>query len=267
MRLILSPLLALGFSFSAYAQDAPTASLEELRAGNAMALADRLLPPDARSDAVSGNVRREHHLPGQAFDAIYTGSVRPGEGQTCVRSEYRVELHDETLGPNAERADPDARLPVTGMSRYEKIALAEAETGSPCAPASGFVSASEQYPDRQLYAMRTLAEMIGVAGSGGITPEQVDCTADGKPCDGVAALAALDIGQLTAVRITSGRKRCDPSEGRVRTCYAEPVREGEPFDIEATLSADSGKMWRASWSAVNGKPLALTLRKTLIPPF
>ncbi|NVD45688.1 hypothetical protein [Qipengyuania atrilutea] len=264
---MLSPLLVLGLSSIAYAQDGPTASLEELRAGDAMALADRLLPADARGDVVSGTLRREHHLPGQAFDAIYTGSVRPGDGQTCVRSEYRAELHDETADPNAERADPEARLPVTRTSRHEKIALAEPETGSTCAPATGFIHASGHYPDRQLYAMRTFAEMIGVAGAGGIAPAQVDCTADGELCDGVATLAALDIGQLAAVRVSSGRKRCDPAQGSVRTCYAEPVQEGEPFEIEATLSAGSGQMWKASWTAANGKPLALTLRKSLIPPF
>lgn len=267
MRRIICFSLAVGLASPAHAQDGPTASLEELRAGNAMSLADRLLPADVRNDVISGTLKREHHLPGQAFDAIYTGSIRPGERQTCLQSEYRVELHDETVDPNAERADPDARLPVTNTSRYEKIALANADSGTGCAPATGFVHASVQYPDRQLYAMRTLAEIIGVAGSGGIAPEQVDCTAGGEPCDGVAQLAALDIGELSAVSITSGRKRCDPAEGRVRTCYSEPIAAGDPFLIEATLSAGSGQIWKASWTAENGRPLALSLRKSMIAPF
>ena len=267
MRLFSSLSIAVALALPVHAQDGPTASLEELRAGDAMALADRLLPADARNDVVSGTVRREHHLPGQAFDAIYTGSIRPGDGKTCVRWDYRVELHNETVDPNDERADPEARLPITKTSRNEEIALANADSATGCAPATGFVQARGQYPDRQLYAMRTFAEMIDVAGAGGIAPEQVDCADGGEPCDGVAKLAALDIGQLSGVRITSGRKRCDPAEGRVRTCHVEPVQEGEPFDIEATLSAGSGQMWEASWTAVNGKPLALTLRKSLIPPF
>ena len=232
-----------------------------------MSLADRLLPADVRDDVVSGSVRREHHLPGQAFDAIYTGSIRRGEGQTCLQSEYRVELHNEAVDPNAERADPKARLPVTKTFRNEKIALGDVDGANGCVPVTGFVSASEQYPDRQLYAMRTLAEIIGVAGVGGIASEQVDCTAEGGPCDGIAQLAALDIGELSTVRITSGRKRCDPSEGRVRTCYNETIVSGNPFHIEATLSAGSGQIWKANWTAENGKPLALSLRKSMIAPF
>ena len=267
MRQIICFSLAVGLASAAYAQDAPTASLEELRAGNAMSLVDRLLPADVRNDVISGTLRREHHLPGQAFDAIYTGSIRPGEGQTCLQSEYRVELHDESFDPNAERSDPDARLPVTKTSRYEKIALANRDNGTGCAPATGFVHVSGQYPDRQLYAMRTLAEIIGVAAAGGIAPEQVDCAAEGEPCDGVAQLAALDIGELSTVSITSGRKQCNPAEGRVRTCYSETIVAGDPFHIEATLSAGSGRIWKANWTAENGKPLALSLRKSMIAPF
>lgn len=267
MRLIYCLLLSVGPATAVYAQDGPTASLEELRAGNAMSLAERLLPADARDDVVSGTVRREYHLPGQAFDAIYAGSIRPGDEQTCLQSEYRVELHDETVDPNAERADPNARLPVTRTSRHEKVALANPDSAISCAPVTGFVHASGKYPDRQIYAMRTLAKMIGVAGAGGIAPEQVDCTDEGEPCDGVAKLAALDIGLLSTVLVMSGRKRCDPAEGRVRTCYSEPIAEGDPFDIEATLSAGSGQIWKASWSAEDGKPVALILRKSMIATF
>lgn len=267
MRLIFCPLLALGLTFTAHAQDGPTASLKELRAGDAMALADRLLPADARGDVVSGIVRREHHLPGQAFDAIYTGSVRPGAGQTCVRTEYRVVLHNETVDPNAERADPNARLPVTKTSRHEKIALANPNSAVGCATSTGFVHADRQYPERQVYALRTLAEMVAVARAGGINDEQVDCRTQGDLCDGLAQLSKLDLNSLSAVRVTSGRKHCNPSEGRVRTCYAEPIGAGNPFDIEATLSAGPGQIWKVSWTAEDGKPLTLSLRKSMIPTF
>jgi hypothetical protein len=267
MRLIFCSLLALGLTFTAHAKDGPTASLKELREGDAMALADRLLPPDARDDVVSGIVRREHHLPGQAFDAIYTGSVRPGAEQTCVRTEYRVVLHNETVDPNAERADPSARLPVTETSRHEKIALANTVNAAGCTTATGFVQADLQYPDRQVYALRTLAEMVAVAQAGGINDEQVDCRTQGDLCDGVAQLAELDVNSVSTVRITSGRKHCNPLEGRVRTCYAEPIGAGNPFEIEATLSAGPEQIWKASWTAEDGKPLALSLRKSMIPPF
>lgn len=260
-------LLALGLISPAQAEDGRSASLKELRAGDAMALADQLLPSEMRGDAVSGIVRREHHLPGQAYDAIYTGSIRPGDGQTCVRSEYRVVLHDETAEPNAERADLNVRLPVTKTARSEKVALANPGSSTGCVAATGLVRKDGQYAELQVYALRTLADMIAGAQAGRINDEQVDCRTLGEPCDGVAELAKLNLHSLSAVRITSGRKRCEPLDGRSRICSAEPIQVGDTFDIEATVLAGSLQIWKASWTAENGKPLSLSLRKSMIPVF
>lgn len=267
MRFILCPLLALGLTFTAQAGDERSASLKELRAGDAMALADQILPAEMRDDVVSGIVRREYHLPGQAYDAIYTGIIRLGDGQTCVRSEYRVVFHDEAAEPDAERADPYVRLPVTKTTRGEKVALANPDSSTGCVAATGFVRKDGQYPELQVYALRTLAEMIAVAQAGRINDEQVDCHIKGNPCNGVAELAKLDLNSLSTVRITSGRERCEPSDGRLRICSAEPIQAGDPFHIEASVLVGSGQIWKASWTAENGKPLALSLRKSMIPPF
>ena len=245
-------------------------SLAQLRAGDAMAIVAHVLPGKTRAEVVSGYIRREHHLPGQAFDVVYHG--RAGTDMTdglCQRVIYRATFHETSLSPTADEADPAARLKLTQRSDRTQIALAQASTSSNCIPATGFVPRDSRYPDRQRYALRTLNEIISVAGQDRIAATQIVCEIDETNCaDPAAHLAALDPMALSSIRIISLRRRCEPAKGRVRQCSREPIGDGEPFRIEASvLSPKPGRVWSVTWIAQDGEPLAISLRETVIPPF
>ena len=245
-------------------------SLAELRAGDAMAIVAQVLPAKTQADVVSGYIRREHHLPGQAFDVIYRGRVRADVSDgLCQSAVYRATFHDPSLPPRADDADPAARLKLTKVSEREQIALAQARTSSGCIPATGFVSRDSRYPDRQRYALRTFDEIISVAGDDRILSSQITCQIDEMDCaDPVRQLAALDPMALSSIRIASLRRRCEPAKGRLRQCTREPIEAGEPFRVEASVSSTKpGRVWSVNWTAQNGEPLAISLRVAMIPPF
>lgn len=259
MRLLLAALGVAIMPAPAQAGEAeqPLPSRDVLIASDPLDQVGLFFPAELARTIESGRIWTGHLAPPGTFDAIFTGPVRDGKDGTCRRATYRFLLED-LPGGGSRIAE---RKPAQDL-----VAPRAAAGGARCVAATGMVPRQTRYPDRQLYGLRTLAEIIDTAKFGGIGPDQLECRTDAGECDdALATLAAFDPRDLTMLNVQGLGKDCGPIEGRTRLCSIRPVGEGEPFLIEARFpDRDSAQTWKLEWEARDGAPLKLSMLRTTI---
>ena len=259
MLRFLSALALIAMPVIAQADDtaAPLPARDILAAAGPLEQVELFLPADIARTIESGRIWTGHLAPPGRFDAVFTGPVRDGQDGTCRRAVYRFLLED-VPGKGSRIAK---RRPVQDL-----VAPRAAAGGSRCIASTGMVPRQTLYPDRQLYGLRTLAEIIDTAKFGGLGPEQIECRTDAGGCDdALATLAAFDPQDLAMLTVRGLEKECEPAEGRTRLCRIRPIGERDPFLIEARFpDADSVKPWKLEWEARDGEPLKLSMLLTTI---
>ena len=230
---------------------------EELTAADPLAQVDYFLPPETARSIESGRIWTGHLAPPGQFDALFTGPVRDEGDGTCRRATYRF-LLEEVTGQGTRIAE---RRPVQDL-----VAPRAASSGDECVAETGMVPRNDRFPDRQLYGLRTIAEIVESARTGAVRTDQVECRTDDGPCaDALATLAAFDPQDLVSLQVRSLAKDCGPVEGRTRVCTMRPIGDGDPFILEARFpDRESAETWKLEWEARDGEPLALSMLRTMI---
>ena len=255
--LLLLALVAMPVSVQADSTEQLLPEKDELIAADPLAHVYRFLPPEIAGDIEVGRIWTGHlALPG-TFDALFTGPVRDEGDATCRRATYRF-LLEEIPGQGTRIAK---RRPAKDL-----VAPRAATSGGQCIAETGMVPRNDRYPDRQLYGLRTLAEIVERAQSGAVARDQVECRTDDGACeDALATLAAFDLQDLISLQVRSLVKDCGPIEGRTRLCTMRPIGDGDPFILEARFpDRSTGQTWKLEWEARDGEPLALSMLRTII---
>ena len=230
---------------------------DELTAADPLTHVDHFLPPEIAGDIESGRIWTGHLAPPGTFDARFVGPVRDEGDGTCRRATYWF-LLEEIPGQGTRIAK---RRPAKDL-----VAPRAATSGGQCIAETGMVPRNDRYPDRQLYGLRTLAEIVDSAKSGAVARDQVECRTDDGACeDAMATLAAFDLQDLISLQVRSLVKDCGPIEGRTRLCTMRPIGDGDPFMLEARFpDRNTGQTWKLEWEARDGEPLALSMLRTMI---
>ncbi len=249
LRLALTGILATAIVHAP--AEAQTIAKTEVEQGDAMRLADRLLPPDIRKAVVGGSIHRQF-LPGTVFGAWYRTAPRVAGPDLCERTDYRVTVQGGPVGiPMPDDSVLTIRPPEPQV-RYAIVYPARTATTRSCAANDGFVSIGTNDRDRQLAAYRRLIATIRAAKAGAPLPMGARCDAgDEKPActDPRAALATLPLDALFSIGIDSGVDRVLSTGGGVSVTQQQPVEPGAAYGVELSFgpSGDDYRSWRLSW--------------------
>ena len=255
--LLLLALVAMPVSVQADSSEQLLPRKDELTAVDPLTQIDHFLPPEIADSIEIGRIWTGHLAPPGQFDALFTGPVRDEGDGTCRRATYRF-LLEEVPGRGTRIAK---RRPTKDL-----VAPRAVTGGDECIAETGMVPRNDRYPDRQLYGLRTLAEIVESAKTGAVARDQVECRTDDGACrDALATLAAFDLQELISLDVRSLVKDCGPEEGRTRLCTMRPIGDGDPFTLEARLpDRESSQTWKLEWEARDGEPLALSMLRTTI---
>ncbi|KQM98280.1 MULTISPECIES: hypothetical protein [unclassified Sphingomonas] len=248
---------------------AQTIARTEVEQGDAMRLADRLLPPEIHRTVVGGSIRRQF-IPGTVFDAWYRTAPRVAGPDLCERTEYRVTVQG---GPVGIPMPDDSVLTIRPPEKYLRYAIvypAHTATARNCAASDGFVSIGTNDRERQLAAYRRLIATMRAAKAGAPLPMDVRCgTSDEKPActDSRKALAALPLDALFRIDIDSGISRVLSRMDHGVVTQQQPVESGAPYAVELSFgpSGDDYRSWRLSWREDDtARPRLLLARHAVI---
>lgn len=250
------------------AEDRATVSLAEARSGDAMALADRLLPSDIRADVVEGIIR-QLFAPGYAFHVGYRTARRSEADDLCAQT-----IYSRTLAAKPETPpDGSSELNITGSlepsEEYAVIFPSRTADEESCEKTTGYVRMDGADKPWKLSAYRHLVAAMRRARSGASLPFKLTCQpADDAACaEPVKSLAHLPMKALFGINIDSGRRRTLSESGSVRVVQQLPVEQGQTYGVTFKFgrSGEDGNSWRVSWlMGTDGMPDLLLRRQSII---
>lgn len=249
--------------------DAQAISVSEASDGDAMTLADRILPADIRAVVVQGTIRRQF-LPGQVFWAGYLTKPRPVGSDLCARTEYSVQLRSDTSA--SVSSDSNTSLKGGPVERTELQAVAypaASATDRSCARTAGFVKVDGADKERKVAAYRFLIEAMRKAQTRRPLPFALSCQPmEDLSCKNVrASLADLPLDALYHIDVDSLQSDVTSEAGGVRIITRRPVQSGQPFGVTFAfgMSGEDGKSWsvswKVSWKEGQQPPAELTLER------
>lgn len=258
-----------GLSGAALAQgEGSVIPLREVEGADALALAERLLPPDIRGRVVEGKVRRQW-LPGQVYWIGYFERNRPAGQDLCERTAHAVQLG----APNApgDKAAPDTPLKVGKLQSWREVAVlrpGQAATAERCAETPGYISVRYD-PARTLAAYRVLASAMTAAARRGSLPFKIECAGIPLACaDPRKALASLPMEALAGIGVTctDDNKLIDASTPGVRLISCRPLQPGAPYvaEVRFGMSGEDGQSWSVSFTHAERWPETILLSRSTV---
>ncbi|KPM21785.1 hypothetical protein AAJ72_14175 [Citromicrobium sp. RCC1885] len=257
---------------SGAAKDEPTIALEDVERADAMAIADRLLPPEILSTVIEGTVRRVW-VPGNVFVANYRTAPRRTGPDLCERTLYSVRMSGGQPPPGAVSGGTDLTIGSIEATQLEAVVFpavrADAES---CRLTEGYIALgpgmSPREPELRLAAYRRLVERMRAARGPGPLEFEILCkpTDDPPGTDPRAALDNLPLGALFRIDLDSARYEIISEEGRVSFRQRLPVEPARDYKVVFEFGPSDGDAmsWRVSWEEGTPEPAMLLERQAII---
>ncbi|MBY8336516.1 hypothetical protein KYN89_05605 [Alteriqipengyuania sp. NZ-12B] len=257
---------------SGAAGEEPSIALEDVERADAMAIADRLLPPEILSTVIEGTVRREW-LPGNVFVANYRTAPRPTGPDLCERTLYSVRMSSGPPPAGADSGGTDLTIGSIEATRLEAVVFpAAAADAESCRLTEGYIALgpgmSPREPELRLAAYRRLVERMRAARGPAPLQFEIEC----KPIDDASctdlreALANLPLGALFRIDLDTARYEIIREDGRASFRQRLPVDPTRDYQVvfEFGASGKDGKSWRVSWQEGTPEPAMLLERQAII---
>ena len=270
--LLLGILACLVPAQSGAAKEEQTIAMEAVEGADAMAIADRLLPPEIAATVVEGTVRRVW-VPGNVFVANYRTAPRPTGPDLCARTLYSVQLSGGQPPPGTVSGGTDLAIGSVQEALLEAVVFpavrADAES---CRLTDGYIALSSGMspaePEMRRAVYRRLVERMRAArGSAPLKFEIVCKPVDDAPCaDPRTALANLPLDALFRIDLDSARYEIIKEEGRVsirQRLSVEPARDYKVM-FEFGTSGRDAKSWRVLWQEGTPEPAMSLERQAII---